>query len=354
MKNVKSNKRNIKPNLLSRTRKGSVDVQFNWIFVLIAGFVIFLFIISIAFSQKRSAENQAGIDTINHVTTLLKGRQQTANMYSEITLPRTDMSFVCDPAAPEYFNFKIGNSRTQLPVDIIFAPEQMTTNKMMVWSQSFTLGFPVGIFSYITTADSVILIYNDSTTTNKYAKQLSNDLNSISNISQKYISVGTEYNNFARRTIVCFNSVCPTPANNYDYINITPSVGLFDYGTVTFHRQGASTSEDEDNTYPYITKAGLYGAIFSGSPKYYSCQMSRALGQFEIKRQLIKSRLDLIYADLPESECKIALRVISENPLTDMSNPSLNINNITNMYIQSKQLDDRNRELELGSCPKIY
>ena len=43
---------------------------------VIAGFVIFLFIISIALSQKHSAENQISIDTMNQITTLLRQRHK--------------------------------------------------------------------------------------------------------------------------------------------------------------------------------------------------------------------------------------------------------------------------------------
>jgi len=358
MKHVKNNPKNATSNSLNslwRRKKGVIDVQFNWIFVMIAGFIIFLFIISIVFSQKRNADAQASIGTINQISTLLKSRQQTANVYSEITLPRTDLSFMCDPEA-DYtrgFTFKISNAeRTQLPTEIIFAPPSITTNKIMVWSQAFDLGFPVSVFSYITTADAAILIFNDSDNTNEYAKELYIDLDTASNITHKYIASTTEYSSFARRTIVCFNDKCPSPNNN-DYINISPgSSGIFEYGNVTFHKKGQQASADK--SLPYITKAGLYGAIFSASSNFYSCQMSRALKQFEIKRALVESRLKLMQDDLPEGTCKLTLEVTVDSEIHPMNNPGFNWNNVTLLYGKSLDLDRDNTDLTMNSCPKIY
>ena len=47
---------------LRHSKTGMVEVQFNWIFVMIAGFVIFLFIISIIMSQKKHADDLLNID----------------------------------------------------------------------------------------------------------------------------------------------------------------------------------------------------------------------------------------------------------------------------------------------------
>jgi hypothetical protein len=365
MKNVKNikadkgiNKKIISPivHRFYRSRcnnKGVIDAQFNWIFVLIAGFVIFLFIISIIFTQKNNAEKQASISTINQVTTLLKSKQQTANVYSEISLPRTDINFRCDPDT-KYFTFKIANAeRTQLPVEIIFAPESISANKLMVWSQEFDLGFPVGVFIYVTTGDSIILIYNDSTTSD-YAAELYNGFDSASNITHKYISSTDEYSGFKRRMIVCFEGYCPTGTND-EYVKITPAPsGLFEYGNVTFHRKGIGN----DKKLPYITKAGLYGAVFSDSPEYYSCQMSRVFEQFEVKRTLVESRSSLIQAELQkellEGICQNTLGIINTDILYPMNNPEMNYDNIVLLYDKSKDLDKANVDLKLSSCPTIY
>jgi hypothetical protein len=361
MKNVKSSIQKRKKN----NRKGVIDVQFNWIFVMIAGFVIFLFIISVVFAQKRNADTQAGISAINQVTALLKSKQQTPNVYSEITLPRMNINFRCEEAAKNtyYFTFKIENAeRKQLPTEILFAPQELTTNKILVWSQAFNLGFPVSVFTYITTADSTLLIYdptyNPTTSGNSYASQIFDDL--PSNITKKIVKDATEietYKDYARTKIICFEDIgCPLPTQ-YDYINIIPAqeVELYDYGNVTFHKKSPTNAPDKpQQTIQYITKSGLYGAIFSDTPEYYNCQMSRALEQFEVKRSLVESRLTLIQDALPENECKNTIKAVLNIEIDRMRNPYLNEDNMTSLNQNTKYLDIQNTNLILDSCPKIY
>ncbi len=367
MKNVKTNiqKRN-RRNLQFR-RKGVVDVQFNWIFVMIAGFVMFLFIISIVFAQKRSADTQAGISAVNQITTLIKGKQQAANVYSEITLPPADINFQCDPAY-DTFTFKIENAeRTPLKTEIIFVPRDISTNKIIIWSQAFTVGFPVSIFTYISTDKSMILIYND--TENSYATQIYDDL--PNNISKRYISNPTEisaYDNYDNVKIICFDgSGCPP--SNYEYMSITPGSsatgganlgysmqpGLYDYGEIIFHKKGTPTPDSASQTTYYITKSGLYGAIFSDSVGFYNCQMSRALKQFEVKRSLVESRLLLLQTVVePDSECGVAINSTLEIEIKDIRDPVLNADNVSSLYMNSRFLNTRNTDLQMSSCPQIY
>jgi len=356
MKNVKNNKINNN----KRSRRGVIDAQFNWIFVMIAGFVIFLFIIGIVLSQKSAADKQTSITVINQITALLKGKQQTSDIYSEITFPRTEVTFRCDPDDGT-FNFRIGNSVTnQLPVEIIFAPQSTSTNKLMVWSQAFMTGFPVGAFTYITTADSIILIFNNSEDNrNEYAEDLFADL--PSNITHKYITSLSDYSSFKKRRIVCFEGYCPgnfgTGTADADYLKISPGQGsgLYDYGNVTFHKKG-SNGAATNSVMPYVSKAGLYGAIFSDSRDYYTCQMSRAMKQFEIERSIVERRLFLIQNNLGEGECRTTINSTLDYQIIPMnSDTKLKWSNITDLNYNIKALDLRNINLGFNSCgPGIY
>ncbi|MGV8172325.1 MAG: hypothetical protein ACP5OA_06560, partial [Candidatus Woesearchaeota archaeon] len=328
------------------------------IFILIAGFVIFLFIISIVLSQKRQADIKIDITAINQITTLLKSKQQTANVYSEILLPTTEMNFRCD-LDERYFSYKISNSeRITLPTEIIFTSQEIDSQKIRVWSQPFDVGFPVSVFMYILPYESVIVIYNQTSgpvTTCSYAKQLYDSLpNNISkNISSTPASLAA-YRSNRNAKILCFSGpgcACP-PLGLYDYVRISPAVGLFSYGNVTFQKKGGSSV-----TKPYLSSAGLYGAIFSDNSEFYECQMSRALDQFEVKRLLVEKRLEMMERVLDAggpSSCGDKIISALDEEIIPLSNPSFTYRNITNIYRLSNRLDSRNTDLTLSSCPKIY
>jgi hypothetical protein len=319
---------------------------------MIAGFAIFLFIISIAFSQRHAAEKRANIMATNQIVTLLKDKQQTPKVYSEITFPNTDISFRCEDDEDNggYFTFKIADSDpVPLANEIIFAPQKMSTDKMIVWTEGFTLGFPVSVFTYITTPDSILLINDDFSST--YAIQL---YDALPNITKKIDEYTVDYIGYEHVKVVCFgddsDNDCPDNEDEIDYIMITPGIyGLFDYGDVTFHKNGGT-----DRIEPYITAAGLYGAISSDSATYYSCQMSRVMKQLDMKRLLTEYRLLLIQSVLEEGDCRKTINITLENEITYMRNLPFDYDTIRILSKTSRNLDIRNSNLINFNCPTIY
>jgi len=334
-------------------KKGVVDVQFNWIFIMITGFVILLFIVSIVLSQKKNSDTQAAYSSMNQIVTILKGKQQAGNVYSEVSLPRTSMSFRCDPVT-NYFTFKIEDSeRIQMPLEIIFGPRDVVSSKVQFWSQSFDVPFPVTIFTYMTTADSIIMIYN--TTDSSNAQKLFDDL--PSNVTKKITTDFNVIKDYTKYKIVCIEGSCPTSSISREYIKISPAAGLYSYGNVTFYTK----TNTVQGTVPYISKASLLGALFSDNSEYYTCQMNRAMIQYEVKRSLVEKRLELLYDNLNPGQCKVSIDVALNELVIPMRNSVLSWDNITNIYSKSYGIDAgstsltvSNMDLTLGSCPKIY
>ncbi|MGV8086306.1 MAG: hypothetical protein ACP5N1_01620 [Candidatus Woesearchaeota archaeon] len=370
-------------NIIKRDKKGIIDVQFNWIFILIAGVVIFAFIIGIVFSQKNYAEKQSDIQLSNQITTLLKGKHQTADVYSEINFPSNTMNFQCELTGNNsYFTFKIANAnRVELPIEVMFAPREITTNKLVVWTQQFDIGFPVTVFSYISSPDLIILIIDDETNTaviepdlnvitpdnsdqsyTSYAKILNDSI--PSNITHKIISLSElgQYNNYNNKKIVCFKDTCnPTDMTDYNYISVYPYIStgtdlqtqLFGHGNITFHRKGPISNVNAEVIRPYITKAGLFGAIFSDASDYYVCQMSRAISHYNMQVDLTERRLTLIEKAM-NNTCNAKINATINNNIKNYKNATLNYQNLTNLYNNIAKLDIRNSDLTLSSCPKIY
>jgi hypothetical protein len=356
MNNMKShNRKNV---FNKKNKRGIIDVQFNWIFIAVAGSIIFIFIIAIVFSQKTNAEKQTNIQISNQLTTLLKGKQQTSDVYSELNFPNTNINFRCEitgnnPDFEGYFTFRMADSeRILLPTEIIFAPKDINTNKLVIWTQSFNLGFPVNIFSYVSTSDFIILIVDDSTQTSpKYVIDLNTSI--PSNITHKIIS-SSDVNNYERyknKKIICFNGHCPS--NIDKYLDITPTTSnLFEYGTVEFNQKISPTT----TSLPYISKAGLMGAIFSDDATYYSCQMIRAFNHYEIKRDLTERRLAMLSNFTVSNDCKIKLNNTIDNNIKVNRNKKfpMSSNEIEALYKSTLRLDINNVDLTLSNCPKIY
>lgn len=330
------------------SKKSAIEIQFNWIFVLIAGIIIFTFIISLILTQKKDADIQISQDVLKKLATNIRGKQQLTDTFSILETPSTTFTFTCD-VNDLNSDFKIsGSQREQLPVEIIFSPREFTTQKINVWTLDFNIPFTVTRFIYLSPQSTVFIIYN-STNFQNFVKEIYNTL--PSNITKKYASNTNEISNIIRGykyyKIICFEN-CPS---NYNYVSINSSNtnSVFEYGRI-----GYNVIAKNESSFPYyIGKASLFGAIFSDNKNYYLCQMNRAFNQFKLKRELYYQRIFLLENDLNSvnPECTSVL-VLPKSTLNNMKNKSLN--DVPEIYRYSLQLKNDNSDLLFKGCPLIY
>jgi hypothetical protein len=337
------------------SKKSAIEIQFNWIFVIIAGTVIFVFIISLILGQKKSLDTQVSQDVFKQLSTNIKGKQQLTNTFSQMEIPQTTLTFSCD-SIDLTSDFKIsGSQREQLPLEIIFAPKEFDTKTLNIWTLDFAVPFIVTRFIYITPPNMIFIIYNSSDSNQEYARTIYNSL--PSNITKKYASTENELKSalkgYTNYRIICFDgssNSCSLP-NAYNYIQIIPdsaSSNLFGYGIVKYTK-GATAS----GSINYIGQASLFGAIFSDDEKYYKCEMDRAFKQFEIKRGLHFERVKLLEEDLKDNNpACIPIMALPRTTLTDMKD--LKLINVTVLYAYMNQLRRDNTDLTFKGCPLIY
>jgi hypothetical protein len=319
-------------------RHGIIDVQFNWIFILVAGFIIFLFIISIVYSQKRNADRQENIKLSKQILTLINSRQQSNDAYTEISMPQGSVKFRCD-ADQNYSTMQFNDGDPLRMSAITFSPKTLAGTKLLVWTKPLDIGFPVSILTFITAKNKAIIVY-DSSSSSKYAKQFFDDL--PSNITKSYISSEADLGKFSDKVVVCFEGDCPP---SYDVI-IEPleNNDLYGYGNVHF-KDGSSQ--------PYIGTT-LFGAVFSNDAGMYQCQMQRLTTQYIVKLSLLDARLKLINTDLPAGLCQDTINTILASEIKNMYGSLAIETDVASIYAASIDLNSRNLALTLGSCPKMY
>lgn len=336
-------------------KKSAIEIQFNWIFVMIAGIVIFIFIISVLMKQSEESNTKISQDVLKQISTNIKAKQQLSNTFTELEIPRTTMTFTCDDT-DLISDFKISDSqREQLPVEIIFAPREFNTQILKIWTQDFSVPFIVTRFIYITTPGTVFIIYNSSEDVNIYARAVYDEF--PSNITRKYaensMALDKIIKSYKSYKIICFDNYCPTtPANKYNYIKIIPNnQDIFSYGTISF-----SSGLGGSNDISYMGKASLFGALFSDNRNYYECQMKRAFNQFEIKRTLHETRIYLMESDLSSNNPScVPLLASPKSTLSNMKDmKEIVLTDASSLYSAAEQLRLDNVDLTFKGCPLIY
>lgn len=329
------------------TKRGIIEVQFNWIFVLIAGFIIFLFILSIVFFQQKNANDKLSIELSGKIGTSLRGKEQLPNTYNEISIPRSTINFYCDEDLQATFKIDGSSTREQLPVEIIFSDNSVSSNTLQVWTQDFDLPFIVTRFMYLSTPQNAIIIYHDDSTLD-YAKNIYSDLPSnTTKILADSSDISQKISNYANYKIVCFNSICPP---GHDYLKISPNnANMYSYGNLEFHKNGVSNAGSSSH---YLTSASLFGAIFSNDKDYYECEMNRAFSQFEIKKSLHEVRLNILQSELSGLECANVI-FGAQASLSEAVN-GMNLGNVSQLYLYSQHLTVSNSDLQFKACPLVY
>ena len=96
-------------------KRGQITIQFNWIFVLIAGAVILLFFGSIITWQRNVATERTSTIVVTNLDAIITGARLATDTVKVNALPRGDVRIDCN-------TYRIGNAARFTKDRPIFAP----------------------------------------------------------------------------------------------------------------------------------------------------------------------------------------------------------------------------------------
>jgi len=362
--------------IMFRNKKG-IEVQFNWIFILVVGALVIFLFSRMILMQKQSSEASVAVMLRSKFQSFMVSSITNEDLSSEVNFQTNEMSFGCD-------GFSVAGRKTA-PVDVgvSFAQKLISTESgnLVVRTQVWSMPFKISNFIYITSPE-VMYIFVD----NGEDKELLNEIyakmpEKMSKMQVSSREVGhtiTNSQNYNIR-IILFEEEADADvlikdlrkkSNKVSALNIIPvksSAYAFDAGILTFYT--ASSQQDS----AYLGTASLMGAIFSDDAETYSCNMAKAFDKLSGMIDLYSERINLIQAeynkkaeydkinDQPAKLCTSCLNMIAgylQTLKTDVSSKKISDfteDKITNSLIPLlKTIDDKNRLLIRNSCPEIY
>ena len=119
--------------------KKAVELQFHWMFVLIAGALILTFFITIAQRQYTFSQQKAALQTLNSFETTFTTALQSPNTANPIEI-NTEMNFRCEKSCD--CAYSIGDQSKRFDDKIIFAPDKLAAEETAyLWTQSFEIPY---------------------------------------------------------------------------------------------------------------------------------------------------------------------------------------------------------------------
>ncbi len=127
-------------------KTGAIEIQFNWIFVLIIGALIITFFVMIAQKQKQVSDQSLAADILSDMELLFTGQGVAVGREDVLEIPNIPIDVSCT-------DFSIMGIPKELGAAILFSPSRIEAEDLVTWTLSWDVPFKAANFMYMTGAD---------------------------------------------------------------------------------------------------------------------------------------------------------------------------------------------------------
>lgn len=329
-------------------KKGIMEVQFSWIFILVVGAIILLFFASIVTKQKQSSDIKFSGTLVKRMRSILTGVEVSSGTSHKIDIPNARIELTCD-------TYSIGRTGGSYKNKIVFSPSLIRGDEMVTWTLPWSAPFKIA---------NLLLLTGLNT---KYVF-----IDGIGDFDQEF------YDSFpANITKEIANTPFNVPLENYDkvkfvFVNATDSevlssnlfflqsmkdsdvraVNIKSDGHLGFFVKNGANFQFEGESF-YIGDALKPAAVFAEDLEMYECSLSKAMKRFNFVTKLYMNRTQML-ANANISECPAAYYSTNQLEQIEAYTRSFDISDLESLNDAIDSLEYRNSLLEQKSCPYIY
>lgn len=349
-------------------KKAEVEVQFNWIFVLIAGAIILVFFFIIIKQQISGSEEETLIGMKSDLDTFLKNAKLDSGSSDYFPAKGIELKYDC---GDEYNNgYLIGGSSIKLADS--FSPRilKSSQDKLIYWSLEWKVPYKASNFLYLTSPDIKYILIKD---TNKVAEtifqgdtgfRLPEKVNKVMIEDTNYNALQNT-NNYKVRIIRIysgnsFNPVdtMPIPTElrkedvSYVAIYVSNSDRDMEHPEIQFYKRDGN-SFIKDGLIKGVGVATLYAAIFSEDKTIFECGMKQALKHYNLVTLAHHEVVEEFKMSYSQTGCSGPIYVAASARLVklDESKVEDSLNQISNNF---NLFELESRKARSLSCPYIY
>jgi hypothetical protein len=375
---------------MNNGKSAQIQVTFSWVYILIAGTLILLFFVGIAFNLQKSSEKQLMNDVVQVMGSILTGAgvsEKTKNFVDTSGL--VDFTLYFDCLENEYvteFGIKDQPSRVYEPVMPVFSPREISTTKMITWSLPYKLPFKVVDFLFVTSDNTAYyLMGNDIDFMDEF-------VNATQGFRVKVLFTDSDYvdidpgDNFQIRFVdfngnsIQENAPVPEKLNLMADLKVTAvrfsGINMVDY----FHKEGNVWKKVNAEPVKIISLGGerdaaRYAAIFAEDDSIYQCNMGKAFSRLKYLNEVyggknihlgeegakLKELTNFYEIEHPEKQdCVGVLKGYSKNVLATLSTHQNNVKvcllksgSCSDLIVSANELKSLNNQLN-QNCVTLY
>lgn len=343
--------------------KKGFELQFHWIFIMIAGALILAFFFSVAQKQRSLSQEKLSLTLASDVENIFTGAIVSRGTAQVLPVPPQGIAFECSEGCA--CRFSIGRASRDFGDKVMFAPALLSGQDVVVWAVEWKQPYRVTNFLFLTNPDiKYYFVYNDADQQSKnvleqltknlpplvnYEKITDENLPSVEN--EDYDSVVFVLLNV--KPVTLDSSFRKADVRAVEVINVPPQAHL------NFYRNNGAELVYE-KAWPIIDLTAIYAAIFADSPKMYECGMKSAFKKMSYVSELYAERAEVLEADAIAAEKTWCVYENSVSSLREQKNlakslvSSLEQSKIAQLNPLMNELDKQNRVLVQQSCPEMF
>lgn len=330
--------------------KKAFEIQFNWIFILVAGAAILLFFTVVVAKQKGISDASTKAAALKSIDSIISGAGVSADTVTKAKIPNYNVEFGCG-------RISIGGVSKQYQGMVLFAPGVAKGGNLITQTIPFSAPYRATNLLFMTSDKLRYVLVGNSDIAKEINKSLPSDLKKeiypsipasfadSSNYRVRFISFGN---------MIDFPSALQKmPDSDVTAIKIT---GDSEKGSIEFFQKEGNAWASK-GTMPYIGKASLMGAVYADSIGLYECNMQNVFSRLRIISNLYIQRTESLRSSMSGSQTQCnqfysnALIQLNRIYASSLVFSTANIDVISDA---AGLLSSENKNAQIYSCASIY
>ncbi len=333
--------------------KKAFEIQFNWIFVLIAGAAILIFFTSILIKQKNITQSSTNIEMLKQMENIIAGASVSTDTIVPLEIPNFEIKISCNKVS-------IGSSSIQYQNLILFAPTLIKGNKIVTQTLAFKEPYKSTNLVFITSTQAKYILVGGDALFKEINKTLPAELD-METFALYDPSKIKNSNNYKVK-LIFFNvnfpsSVPDLPDSDVTALRVT---GDIEKGTIDFYKKDGKSFTLSENS-AYIGKSSLIAAIYAENSEIYRCNMNNVFSKNSLVTQVYKGKMGELMTKSVRPECKQVyagslpfLNKIEAASSKLAKAPKIELQDINDISSASRSLITQNNDARKFSCPTVY
>lgn len=331
--------------------KKAFEVQFNWLFVLVAGAAILLFFSVVVAKQKSVSETSTKATVLKSVEAIITGAGVSTDTINNIEIPLSSIEIGCG-------RISIGGVSKQHQNLVLFAPSLTKGSRLITQTLTFSAPYRATNLLYMTSLQIRYIVIGDTNLAKQINKSLPSELKKEFYQSMPEIR---NSNNYKVRFVI-FGEMIEFPKSlekmpDYDVTAIKVN-GDSEKGIIEFW-QKEGNSWLSKGTSSYIGKSSLIGAVYTDTLELYECNMQNVFTRLNLVTKIYSEKTKKLVQKGTVSSRDTQCNQFYNNALSQLNSifeasSIFNRENIDVISESAKLLSDENKHAQVYSCTLIY